>query len=172
MYKFFGYVHEVDSHNKSRKSDLALEKLWFTQFGWIWLCMIVSIKMTITNFLNIFCDTVKREHYNKLVGIRELLEQLALDYFNNPFSTDTGTPANNMLPVDEADEVEKGSTFRALPFSRCISPSAAARASSKITINSASSISCTLLTSITGSQNSPKRVETKEGGRYTRLTIG
>ena len=92
MYKFFGYVHEVDSHNKSRKSDLALEKLWFTQFGWIWLCMIVSIKMTITNFLNIFCDTVKREHYNKLVGIRELSEQIAQYCFKNPFKTDTGTP--------------------------------------------------------------------------------
>ena len=24
MYKFFGYVNEVDSHNKSRQSDLAL----------------------------------------------------------------------------------------------------------------------------------------------------
>ena len=26
MFKFFGYVNEVDYHNKSRQSDLALEK--------------------------------------------------------------------------------------------------------------------------------------------------
>ena len=26
MYKFIGYVNEVDSHNKSRQSDLVLEK--------------------------------------------------------------------------------------------------------------------------------------------------
>ena len=31
-------VNEVDSHNKSRQSYLALEKWWVTQFGWLWLC--------------------------------------------------------------------------------------------------------------------------------------
>ena len=31
-------VNEVDSHNKSRQSDLALEKWWVTQCGWMRLC--------------------------------------------------------------------------------------------------------------------------------------
>ena len=35
MSKFFGSVNEVDSHNKSRQSDLVLEKLWITKCGWL-----------------------------------------------------------------------------------------------------------------------------------------
>ena len=31
VHKFFGSVNDVDSHNKSRQSDLALEKYWVTQ---------------------------------------------------------------------------------------------------------------------------------------------
>ena len=33
MYKFSAYVYEVDSHNKSKQSDLALEKFWVTHCG-------------------------------------------------------------------------------------------------------------------------------------------
>ena len=33
MYKFFGSVNEYESHNKPMKSDLVLEKFWFTQCG-------------------------------------------------------------------------------------------------------------------------------------------
>ena len=43
MYKFFGSVNEVDSHNKSRHSYLALEKLWVTQCGCLRLCTIVAM---------------------------------------------------------------------------------------------------------------------------------
>ena len=49
MYKLFGYVNEVEVHNKSRHSDLALEKLWFTHFSWLWLCTTVDMVMPITN---------------------------------------------------------------------------------------------------------------------------
>ena len=42
-------VNEVDSHNKSRQSDLALEKWWVTQCGWLRLCTKVAMGMTITN---------------------------------------------------------------------------------------------------------------------------
>ena len=33
MSKFFGFINAVDSHNKSWKSDTALENFWVTQFG-------------------------------------------------------------------------------------------------------------------------------------------
>ena len=42
-------VNEVDSHNKSRQSDLALEKWWVTQCGWMQLCTAIDMGMTITN---------------------------------------------------------------------------------------------------------------------------
>ena len=58
-----------------------------------------------------------REHYDKLIDIKELLEQLALYRFNNPFSTDTGTPENNIYLFDEVDDEETFSTCRALHFS-------------------------------------------------------
>ena len=38
MSKFFGLVNEVDSHNKSHKSDLVLEKFWIMQCDWLRLC--------------------------------------------------------------------------------------------------------------------------------------
>ena len=54
MYKFFGSVNEVESHNKSSQSDLVLEKLLVTHCGWLWLYTTVSIGMTITYFWKIF----------------------------------------------------------------------------------------------------------------------
>ena len=59
--------------------------------------------MTITNWWKLFRYGVNRDHYDNFIGIREFLEQLALDCFKNPFSTDTGTPANNIPPLDEVD---------------------------------------------------------------------
>ena len=128
--------------------------------------------MTITNLCKIFRYGVKRYHYDKLVGIREFLERLALDCFKDPFSTDTGTPANNMPPLDEVDEGETVSTCRAIYFSSSISPSAAASTVSDITLNSASSTSYTSVTSTIGSQHTTEREEAREGGRYNRIFRG
>ena len=63
MYKFFGYFNDVEPHNKSIQSDLALGKYWITQCGWIRLCKIVSTGMAITIFWNIFFYGFKRHHY-------------------------------------------------------------------------------------------------------------
>ena len=94
-------VNEVDSQNKSRNSDLALEKWWVTQCCCLLLFMTFDMVMTITNCWKLFCYGVKRYHYEKLIGIRELLEQLAQDCFNNTFSPDRdrGTLAKNNLPL-------------------------------------------------------------------------
>ena len=62
-------MNEVDSHNKSRQSDLALEKWWVNQCGWLRLCTTISMGMTITNCWKLFRCGVKREHYeNRLVS--------------------------------------------------------------------------------------------------------
>ena len=45
----FDAVNEVDSYKKPRQSDLALEKSWVTQCGWMRLCTAVVMVMTITN---------------------------------------------------------------------------------------------------------------------------
>ena len=52
MYTFFGYVKEVDSHNKPRQSDLDLEKFLVTPCFWIQLCITVDTLITITIFGN------------------------------------------------------------------------------------------------------------------------
>ena len=85
MYKFFGYVNEVYSHNKSRHYDLALDKFWVNQCGWLRLCTTFVIGMNITNGWKPFSYGVNRYHYEKLIDIRELSERLALDFFNNTF---------------------------------------------------------------------------------------
>ena len=76
MSKFFGSVNEVDSHKKSRQSDLALEKFWVTHRGWLRLCTTVAMGMTITNLWKLSQYGVKRYHYDKYIDTRELLEKL------------------------------------------------------------------------------------------------
>ena len=71
---FFVSVNGVYSQNKSNQSDLALEKFWVTQCGWLWLYTTVAMGIIITNYWKLFCFGVKRDHYEKLIGIRELLE--------------------------------------------------------------------------------------------------
>ena len=127
------FVNEVDSHNKSRKSYLALKKWWVTQCGWLRICTAVAMEMTITNCWKLFRYGFKRDHYEKLIGIREFLKILAQDCFNNNFSYDRGTPAKNITLLDEVDDEDTVSTFRQLQFSTSISPSAAVSTISNLT---------------------------------------
>ena len=110
--------------------------------------------MTITNCRKLFRYGVKRDHYDTLIGIREFLGRLAQDFFNNNFSPDRGTPENNIPTLDEVDDVDIGSTCRALHFSSYISPSAAVNTISDMTLNSASLISI-------GSQHISEKEEAK-----------
>ena len=151
-------MNEVDSHNKSRQSDLALEKCWVTECGWIRLCMTVAMGTTITFFWKMFRYGVKRDHNDILIGLREFSERVALDCFNNNFSSDRGTPAKNTPPLDEIDDEDKVSTCLSLQFSASIFPSAAVSTISDLTQNSASHFS--------------EKEEVKLGGRYNRLTRG
>ena len=48
--------------------------------------------MIIKNIWKLFRYRVKRDHDYKFIGIRELLELLSLDFFNNSFTTDARTP--------------------------------------------------------------------------------
>ena len=125
MSKTFSAVNEVESYNKSRQSYLALEKWWVTQCGWLRLCKTVAMGMTITNCWKLFHCGVKREHYDKLIGIREFSEILAQDCFNNNFSSDIGNPENNIPLLDEVNDEDTDSTCRSLQFSTSITPSAA-----------------------------------------------
>ena len=137
MSKFFPAVNEVDSHNKSSQSNLDLEKFWVTQCGCLRFCMSFSIGINITYCWKLFCYGVKRDHYEKLVRIRELLEQLAQYCFKNTFLPETRTPSNNIHPFDVVYDGHTVYTCRAIYFSSCISPSAAASTISDITQYSA-----------------------------------
>ena len=98
MFKFFPAVNEVYSHNKSRQSDLALEKFRVTQCGWIWLCKTFAMGITITNCWKLFCYGIKRDHYEKSIGIREFSERLARHRFKNPVSPETGNLEKHNSP--------------------------------------------------------------------------
>ena len=78
-------VNEVDSYNKSRQSDLALDKWWVNQCDWLWLCMTVYMGMTIHNFWKLFPYGVKRDQYDKLIGIREFSEKTCSIFLQQPF---------------------------------------------------------------------------------------
>ena len=70
MSKFFSSVYEVESHDKSRQSDLALEKFWVMQCDCIGLCPNFAIGMTIDNCRNLFFYGIKRDHYGHVTGLR------------------------------------------------------------------------------------------------------
>ena len=109
--------------------------------------MSVDMIIAITTFWKLFCYGFKRDYHEKLIGIRELSEQLALYCFNNTFSTDTGTLAKNIPLLDKVVEGDTFSNFYAIHFSSYISSYTKFRNISDITINSASSISYNPVTS-------------------------
>ena len=172
MSKFFGSVNEVNPHNKSRQSDLAQEKYWVTQCGWLQLCTTVSMGMNITNCWKLFCYGNKRDRYDKFIGIREFWEQLALDCFNNHFSTVTGTPAKNIPLLDEVDDGETFSTCRALYFSSSASRSTEVSTIFGLTFNTASLSASTFVDPAIGSQHAAEKEGAKEGGRYNMTARG
>ena len=94
--------------------------------------------MNITNCLKLIRYGVKRDHYDKLIGIREFSERLSQDCFNNKFSSDSGTPAKNIPLLDKVDDEDTVSTFRSLQLSTSVSPSAAVSNISDLTQSSAS----------------------------------
>ena len=116
MSKCFGSVNEGKSHNKSRQSDLALEKFWVTKCGWLQLCTTVAMGVRITNYWKLFRYGVKRDHYNKFIGIREFLEIIDADCFNTPFTTDTGTPEKKIPSLDDIDKKGTVSTYLSLNY--------------------------------------------------------
>ena len=71
MYKFLGSINAVESHNKLRPSDLALEKVWVTHCGWLRLCKTVAMVSNITNYWELFRYGVNRYHNEKSICIRE-----------------------------------------------------------------------------------------------------
>ena len=98
MSKVFGLVNGLESHNKSHQLDITLDKFWVTQRGWIQLCTTVCMGGgAITIFWKLFFYGVKRYQYEKFIGTREFLEQIAVDCFNNNFTIDTGIPENKYL---------------------------------------------------------------------------
>ena len=70
MSKLFSSVNEVESHKKSRQSDLELEKWWVTQCFWLRSFTAVAMGINMTNFWKLFLYGIKRDHYDKLIGIR------------------------------------------------------------------------------------------------------
>ena len=98
------------------------------------------------------------------------MDRLNLDFFNNPFSTDTRTPSKNIHPLDYVDEYETVYTCRELHLFSSASPSTDIGTISDITLNSASSFAYTLVTSTIGSQYTDEKEEAREGGIYNRIT--
>ena len=92
-------INEVESQNKLRQYDFALEKWWVTRCGLVRLCTAVHMGMTTTSCWKLFRYGVKRDHYDKFIGIREFSEGLAKDFFNNKFSPDIETPERAYLPL-------------------------------------------------------------------------
>ena len=103
------------------------------------------------------CYGVQSDHYENIIGIRDFLELIALDFFNNRLSTYTGTLAKNIPLRDEVDEIETVSNFCSPHFSSFIYHFTETSTISDITLKIASSISYTLVTSAIGYHHTDDR---------------
>ena len=124
--------------------------------------------MDITIIWEIFCFDFNRDHYEKLIGIREFSELIYIDCFDGPFTTYTGTPEKYLPLLDDGDEGETVSTRRAIYFHSSSYPSTQGRTISDFPLKSASYSNSNLLQSNIGYQSTAL----KEGGGYTSTIIG
>ena len=69
----------MDSHNKSYQLDLALDKFLAMKCGWLQLYTTVAMGVNITNCWECVLYGVKRDHYDKFIGIRDFSEIIAVD---------------------------------------------------------------------------------------------
>ena len=121
--------------------------------------------------MKIFSYGVNRYSHYKLIGITELSERLALDFFNSPFSTDTGTIAKKIPPLDELYDGETVSNCQALHFYSYDYRYTEVSTIYGITLNIASFSSSTLVASTIRSQNTAEKEGDMEGGRYNKSVI-
>ena len=114
---------------------------------------------------------VKRDPYDKFIGIRSLSERLALDCFNNHFLTDTGGPENNIPLLDEVDDLETFSTYNALRFLSSASSYKDISSIFDLALNSALLPASDMVASTIKYQNAALKEKSGEGGGYNRTDI-
>ena len=132
--------------------------------------MTVSTVITITNYRELFHYGVNRDHYDKQILNKELSRPIALDCFNNPFSTDTGTTTNKIRLLEQVNDIETVYTLRNHNFSSSAYQSTEVSTIYDLNFNTNSSSDSTLVDSTIGSQYTSVRELAKEGGRYN-ITI-
>ena len=93
LFSCLSYLYLLMLFNPKKKKSVWFRagKVLITQCDCIWLFTIVEKGITRYNFCKIFSYRVKRDWYENFIGIRELSEWLALYWFKNIFTTDTGT---------------------------------------------------------------------------------
>ena len=171
MSNFFGFINEVDYQNKSRQYNLALEKFWVVQCGWIILFLTFYMLMNITNRWKLFSYGVLIYITIKIYWYQRVLGTTRSWLIKHPFFNWYWESGNNIPLLDDVDGGEIVSTWRSLQFS-----SFASCAKEFITIYGLSldndSLSDSVLVDFTfGYQHIDKKEGTKEGGRYNRTTI-
>ena len=120
------------------------------------------MRRTIKSGWKIFCYGVKREHYSKSISIREFLERLSLDCFDNPFLTYTETFVKNIPLLDEVDDEETVATCRCIYFFTSLSTSTQSSSIYDLTFPSASSLDFSLYAYTLSSQNNIAKKESKQ----------
>ena len=73
--------------------------------------------MKVTNVWKLFRYGDKRDHHDNFIGIREFLERIVVDCFNNNLTIDIGTPEQNIPSLDDIDKKVTVSTCRSLNYS-------------------------------------------------------
>ena len=143
----------------------------------VWLTMVMyDIFYVNDNYklMETIFNSFKRYNYDILIGIIEFSEQIAIDFFSNPFTTDTRTPYIYIyIPLlDEVNNGDTVSTCRSIHVSSTVYYSTHISTMSDLTLNSASSSASTLEVYTLVSNHSSEKEVSKYGRRYTSTVIG
>ena len=97
--RYFNDCNEIDNHNSMRQSGIALEKYWVTQSGYFRLATTVALGMGITDGKLLYCHGVAEGNEDKKISTLEYNNRTVYECFNNPFTSDCGSPAMHLPPI-------------------------------------------------------------------------
>ena len=97
--RYFNACNEIDNHNRTRQSDISLEKYWVTHSGYFRLATTVALGMGITDGKILYYHGVAQGNEDKKISTLEYNNRIVYECLNNPFTADCGSPAMHLPPI-------------------------------------------------------------------------
>ena len=97
--RYFNACNAIENHNIMRQSDIALEKYWVTQSGYLRIATTVALGMGIIYGKLLYCHGVAEGNVDNRISSLEHNNRTVYDCFNNIFTANFGSPAMHLPPI-------------------------------------------------------------------------